>query len=132
MLATIVIIITLVFCGLFFMVSWRVKDSAASSFAMYAIGGGALPLYLVLFSDIATIMGAGNFIGHAEHIRVYKKETRRKETRKRNKKEKETRHPLLLEEKKQDTHYFCPLLLCLNIWVGFTKRVLYHPGSETS
>jgi len=31
----------------------------------YAIGGGALPLYLVLFSDIATIMGAGNFIGHA-------------------------------------------------------------------
>lgn len=32
---------------------------------MYAIGGGALPLYLVLFSDIATIMGAGNFIGHA-------------------------------------------------------------------
>lgn len=65
MLATIVIVITLVFCGLFFIVSWRVKDRAASSFAMYAIGGGALPLYLVLFSDIATIMGAGNFIGHA-------------------------------------------------------------------
>jgi len=47
------------------MVSWRVKDSAASSFAIYSIGGGALPLYLVLFDDIATIMGAGNFIGHA-------------------------------------------------------------------
>jgi Na+/proline symporter len=44
-----------------------VKDNAASSFAMYAIGGGALPLYLILFSDIATIMGAGNFIGHATH-----------------------------------------------------------------
>ncbi|MCH8336606.1 MAG: sodium:solute symporter family protein [Proteobacteria bacterium] len=65
MLATIVITITLVFCVIFFLVSWRVKDSATSSFAMYAIGGGALPLYLVLFSDIATIMGAGNFIGHA-------------------------------------------------------------------
>jgi len=65
MLATIVITITLVFCLIFFLVSWRVKDSATSSFAMYAIGGGALPLYLVLFSDIATIMGAGNFIGHA-------------------------------------------------------------------
>jgi SSS family solute:Na+ symporter len=65
MLATIVISITLVFCVVFFLVSWRVKDSATTSFAMYAIGGGALPLYLVLFSDIATIMGAGNFIGHA-------------------------------------------------------------------
>ncbi len=65
MLATIVITVTLVFCVIFFLVSWRVKDSATSSFAMYAIGAGALPLYLVLFSDIATIMGAGNFIGHA-------------------------------------------------------------------
>jgi SSS family solute:Na+ symporter len=65
MLATIVITITLVFCLIFFLVSWRVKDTATSSFAMYAIGGGALPLYLILFSDIATIMGAGNFIGHA-------------------------------------------------------------------
>jgi len=65
MLATIVITVTVVFCVVFFIVSWRVKDSAASSFAMYAIGGGALPLYLILFSDLATIMGAGNFIGHA-------------------------------------------------------------------
>jgi Na+/proline symporter len=48
-------------------VSVKVKDTAKSSFAMYAIGGGALPLYLILFSDIATIMGAGNFIGHATH-----------------------------------------------------------------
>ena len=65
MLATIIITVTFAFCLIFFLVSWRVKDSATSSFAMYAIGGGALPLYLVLFSDIATIMGAGNFIGHA-------------------------------------------------------------------
>ena len=65
MLANIVLIVTAVFCIVFFVVSWRVKDTATSSFAMYAIGGGALPLYLILFSDLATIMGAGNFIGHA-------------------------------------------------------------------
>jgi len=58
MLSYIVIAITIVFCGVFFYISWRVKDHASSSFAMYAIGGGALPLYLILFSDIATIMGA--------------------------------------------------------------------------
>ena len=67
MLTTIVFTITLVFCGVFLWVSVKVKDTAKSSFAMYAIGGGALPLYLILFSDIATIMGAGNFIGHATH-----------------------------------------------------------------
>jgi Na+/proline symporter len=67
MLTPIVVIITLAFCGVFLWVSIKVKDSAKSSFAMYAIGGGALPLYLILFSDIATIMGAGNFIGHATH-----------------------------------------------------------------
>jgi len=65
LLTSIVVGITIVFIVVFFIVSWRVKDSATSSFAMYAIGGGALPLYLILFSDIATIMGAGNFIGHA-------------------------------------------------------------------
>ncbi len=65
MLTPIVFAITIVFCLAFFYISWRVKDHASSSFAMYAIGGGALPLYLILFSDIATIMGAGNFIGHA-------------------------------------------------------------------
>ncbi len=64
-MTAIVVIITLVFCGVFLWISFRVKDSASSSFAMYAIGGGDLPLYLIVFSDIATIMGAGNFIGHA-------------------------------------------------------------------
>ena len=67
MLSTIVFSITGLFCLVFFIVSWKVKDKASSSFAMYAIGGGALPLYLILFSDIATIMGTGNFIGHASH-----------------------------------------------------------------
>jgi Na+/proline symporter len=67
MLSIYVFTITAIFCGIFLWVSIKVKDNAASSFAMYAIGGGALPLYLILFSDIATIMGAGNFIGHATH-----------------------------------------------------------------
>jgi len=67
MLTYTIIAITIAFCAIFFYVSWKVKDHASSSFAMYAIGGGALPLYLILFSDIATIMGAGNFIGHASH-----------------------------------------------------------------
>ncbi len=67
MLSIFVFTITGIFCGIFLWVSIKVKDNASSSFAMYAIGGGALPLYLILFSDIATIMGAGNFIGHATH-----------------------------------------------------------------
>ncbi|MCP4936770.1 MAG: sodium:solute symporter family protein, partial [bacterium] len=67
MLSIYVFTITAIFCGIFLWVSIKVKDNASSSFAMYAIGGGALPLYLILFSDIATIMGAGNFIGHATH-----------------------------------------------------------------
>ncbi len=65
MLTSIVVSITIVFCLVFLVVSLKVKDSASSTFAMYAIGGGALPLYLILFSDVATILGAGNFIGHA-------------------------------------------------------------------
>jgi SSS family solute:Na+ symporter len=59
--------ITIVFCTIFLYISWRVKDQASSSFSAYAIAGGTLPLILVLFTDIATIMGAGNFIGHAAH-----------------------------------------------------------------
>lgn len=64
-LTTIIIGITILFCGIFMYVSYRVKDQAESSFSQYAIGGGTFPLYLIVFGDIATIMGAGNFIGHA-------------------------------------------------------------------
>ena len=31
----------------------------------FAIAGGTLPFFLILFTDIATIMGVGNFIGHS-------------------------------------------------------------------
>ncbi len=65
LLTYIIFAITIIFCLVFLYVSSKVKAAATSSFAMYAIGGAALPFYLILFSDIATIMGAGNFIGHA-------------------------------------------------------------------
>jgi SSS family solute:Na+ symporter len=64
-LTAIVWLITVVFCLIFLWISLKVKDEASQSFSHYAIAGGTLPLYLILFTDIATIMGAGNFIGHA-------------------------------------------------------------------
>ncbi|MGI6425746.1 MAG: sodium:solute symporter family protein [Tepidanaerobacteraceae bacterium] len=64
-LTAIVWIITIAFCLIFLWISLKVKDEASQSFSHYAIAGGTLPLYLILFTDIATIMGAGNFIGHA-------------------------------------------------------------------
>ncbi|MBZ4653469.1 MAG: sodium:solute symporter [Peptococcaceae bacterium] len=64
-LGTILWIITIIMCGIFLWISWRVKDDANASFTNYAIAGGTLPLFLVFFTDFATIMGVGNFIGHA-------------------------------------------------------------------
>ena len=64
-LTTMIIGITVLFCVAFLYISNRVKGQASSSFSQYAIGGGTFPLYLVVFTQIATIMGAGNFIGHA-------------------------------------------------------------------
>lgn len=64
-LGTVFWIITLVMCGIFLWISWRVKDDASLSFSNYAIGGGTFPIYLILCTQFATIMGVGNFIGHA-------------------------------------------------------------------
>lgn len=58
-------IITIVMCGVFLYISWRVKDQANMSFSNYAIGGKTFPLYLIFFTQFATIMGVGNFVGHA-------------------------------------------------------------------
>ncbi|MFZ5643987.1 MAG: sodium:solute symporter family protein [Bacillota bacterium] len=57
--------ITIVFCLIFLYIAWKVKDEAAKSFTAYAIAGGTLPFILVMFTDMSTIMGAGNFMGHA-------------------------------------------------------------------
>jgi SSS family solute:Na+ symporter len=52
-------------CSVFLYISWRVKDQAGSSFSNYAIGGKSFPMYLIFFTQFATIMGVGNFVGHA-------------------------------------------------------------------
>ncbi len=58
-------ILTAVMCGVFLYISWRVQGKAKVSFSQYAIGGGTFPMILIFFTQFATIMGAGNFIGHA-------------------------------------------------------------------
>ena len=58
--------VSTIFLSLFFLfMSLRFKKKADMSFAHYAIAGGTLPFFLVLFTDIATIMGVGNFVGHS-------------------------------------------------------------------
>ena len=57
--------ITIIACLFFLFMSFRFREKASSSFAQYAIAGGTLPFALILFTDIATIMGVGNFVGHA-------------------------------------------------------------------
>lgn len=58
-------ILTVVVCGVFLVISWRVKEQANESFSHYAIGGSSFPMLLIFFTQFATIMGAGNFVGHA-------------------------------------------------------------------
>lgn len=58
-------IITLLVCMIFIGISLKVKGEATASFANYAIAGGTLPLLFIFFTDFATIMGVGNFVGHA-------------------------------------------------------------------
>ncbi|AOT72646.1 sodium:solute symporter family protein [Geosporobacter ferrireducens] len=57
--------ITILMCGAFLYISWKFKDAAQSSFSNYAIGGKSFPMYLIFFTQFATIMGVGNFVGHA-------------------------------------------------------------------
>lgn len=58
-------ILTVIVCGVFLVISWKVQGQANESFSHYAIGGSSFPMYLIFFTQFATIMGAGNFIGHA-------------------------------------------------------------------
>lgn len=57
--------ITILMCGVFLIISWKVKDAAQQSFSNYAIGGKSFPMYLIFCTQFATIMGVGNFIGHS-------------------------------------------------------------------
>ncbi|NYB75787.1 sodium:solute symporter family protein [Sedimentibacter hydroxybenzoicus DSM 7310] len=58
-------IITFVMCGAFMWISLKFKGQAELSFSNYAIGGKSFPMYLIFFTQFATIMGVGNFVGHA-------------------------------------------------------------------
>ena len=58
-------LLTIILCGSFLFISWKMKDKADLSFSHYAIAGGTFPMFLIFFTQFATIMGAGNFMGHA-------------------------------------------------------------------
>lgn len=64
-LGTIFWILTIIICSIFLFVSWRVKEASNQSFKHYSIGGKTFPFFMIFFTEFATIMGAGNFIGHA-------------------------------------------------------------------
>lgn len=65
MLATWTWVSTIVLSLLFILMSLVFRKKSSESFLQFAIAGGTLPFFLILFSDIATIMGVGNFIGHS-------------------------------------------------------------------
>ncbi|MBE6989566.1 MAG: sodium:solute symporter family protein [Ruminococcaceae bacterium] len=58
-------ILTFMICAIFLVISWRVRDASQQSFSHYAIGGASFSMVMIFFTQFASIMGAGNFIGHA-------------------------------------------------------------------
>ncbi|WP_246027733.1 sodium:solute symporter family protein [Lysinibacillus antri] len=65
MLATWTWIVTIALSLFFIGMSLRFRKKSSESFLQFAIAGGTLPFFLILFTDIATIMGVGNFVGHS-------------------------------------------------------------------
>lgn len=63
--AAILWLLTGLFCAAFAVISLRAKDRASVSFKSYSIGNGDFPFVFLFFTYFATIMGAGNFFGHA-------------------------------------------------------------------
>lgn len=59
-------IITIAFSVFAVSVGWRMRRKASASFTDYAVAGTSLPLIIIAFTDLSTIMGAGNFVGEAE------------------------------------------------------------------
>lgn len=64
-LASLTWIVTIILSVFFICMSLIFTKKASTSFANFAIAGGTLPFILILFTDIATIMGVGNFVGHS-------------------------------------------------------------------
>ncbi|WP_036198737.1 sodium:solute symporter family protein [Ureibacillus sinduriensis] len=65
MLAAWTWIVTVVLSLFFIGMSLRFRKKSKESFMQFAIAGGTLPFFLLLFTDLATIMGVGNFVGHS-------------------------------------------------------------------
>ena len=64
-MGTIFWILTAVVCGVFLLISLRVRNQANESFSQYAIGGGSFNMLLIFFTQFASIMGVSNFFAHA-------------------------------------------------------------------
>lgn len=64
-MGTIFWLLTALVCLIFLIISWRVKDQANQSFSSYAIGSGSFNLWLIFFTQFASIMGVSNFFSHA-------------------------------------------------------------------
>ncbi len=64
-LGTTLWIVTIIMCCAFLFISLRFRNQAGQNFTSYAIGGKSFPIYLIFFTQFATIMGVGNFVGHA-------------------------------------------------------------------
>ena len=64
-IGTIFWILTVIICCVFLVISWLFKDVSTKSFKNYAIGGATFSILMIFFTQFASIMGAGNFIGHA-------------------------------------------------------------------
>ena len=64
-MGTIFWLLTALVCLVFLVISWKVKDQANQSFSSYAIGSGSFNLWLIFFTQFASIMGVSNFFSHA-------------------------------------------------------------------
>lgn len=66
MIETATWVITAIFAVFAVGIGWVNRKAAGSSFTNFAIAGTSLPLVIIAFTDLSTIMGAGNFVGEAE------------------------------------------------------------------
>ena len=64
-MGTIFWLLTAVVCGVFLLISFKVRERANVSFSQYAIGGGSFNMLLIFFTQFASIMGVSNFFAHA-------------------------------------------------------------------
>src|SRR5689334_18786495 len=66
MIETAAWVITALFAVFAVGIGWMNRKAAGASFSSFAIAGTTLPLAIIAFTDLSTIMGAGNFVGEAE------------------------------------------------------------------